>query len=252
MSFLLNFLGVILGIICAFSIIALIIYKKISKAVGKQNMKELSKAIKNSSNIKIAAYQSEKNVSGMTQLLEPVILEDFHEFNKDQLFSQNEKNIRKILYSIENKSMSEIKNNQEMILMEDTIEKIIEDYRDAKINVEYNDIKFHRHAIKDYRKEQGKATVTLSTTMEYYFITNQKNIEFYKDIKKQTRYTTKYIYVYDEAKFKDNQLQFGIHCPNCGAPVNGTKNTVCSYCSSPVIAINLKAWKMIFYKEDYK
>lgn len=251
MSFILGFLGTIFGILGAIAIIIGIIYYKLSKTLGKRKLKELINVAKNASNIEIQEYQEQKNVSGMTNLLEPIILEDFPEFNKDLLFNTVEESLRKILDAIQNKSMKEIKNEEKLDLMCDTIEKVIKNYKTSNIDVEYKDIKFHRHAIKDYRKLKGKATVTISSTLEYYYKTNKKSEKVFENIKKQTRYTTKFCYVYDEAKFEEKDLEFSISCQNCGAPIKGTKDTVCEYCSSPVQAINLKAWKMIYYKEDY-
>jgi rubrerythrin len=251
MSFVLAFLGTILGILGALAIIIIIIYVKVSQSVGKENMKELVSAMKNSSNIELQQYQEKKSISGMTSILEPAIIEDFPEFNKDLLYASVEECLREIFNALENKSIDGIKNNQKLSFMINTVEKIIEDYKSANINVEYNDIKFHDHAIKDYRKQDGKATVSISSTLEYYYKSNKKKEKVYEGVKKQTRYTTKFVYVYDETKFKDRQLEYSIFCPSCGAPIRGTKDTVCEYCGSAVKAINLKAWKMIYYKEDY-
>lgn len=251
MTFIWSFLGTMLGIVGAISIIIFVIYLKIAKIVGKSNLKELKNAIKNSANLQKEEYCREKTVTGMTSLLEPNILNDFPDFNKDLLFSIAESNIKKILKAIQNLDISEISGDDELDLIYDGVKKTIEDYKSANINVKYNDIKFHRHAIKDYRKLKGKATVKVSSTLEYFYETNKKGVKTFSDVKKQTRYTSEFCYVYDESKFDDKQIQFSLNCPNCGAPIKETKDTVCEYCGSLVKAINLKAWKMISYKEDY-
>ena len=71
-------------------------------------------------------------------------------------------------------------------------------------------------------------------------------------MKKQTRYTCKFIYVFDENKFKKDALVLTIRCPNCGAPLKGLGKIKCTYCGSDVDPINLKAWKMASYSEDYQ
>lgn len=85
------------------------------------------------------------------------------------------------------------------------------------------------------------------------YSTNDKKKTQYNDIKKQTRFTTKYIYVYDESKLKDDfyKMVF-LHCPNCGAPLKSIRgNVVCEYCGSYVDPVNLKEWKIVYYKDDY-
>ena len=193
MSFLFAFLGTILGIIVTISIIVFFIYYKLAKSIGKANLKDLINVAKNTSDIEAEEYSRPKNISGMTSLLEPVILKDFPEFNKDLLFNITEENLRKILSSIQNKNTQELEKDDSLSFIKDTITKIIEDYKQSNINVEYKDIKFHRHAIKDYRKSAGKATITISSTLEYYYKSNKKDEKQFENLKKQTRYTTRFL-----------------------------------------------------------
>ena len=97
----------------------------------------------------------------------------------------------------------------------------------------------------------GIATITTSSTLEYYYKDSSKEDEF-SNLKKQTRYTCNFIYVYDENKVGKNQKVFTINCPNCGAPLKNLGQYNCEYCSSHIEPINLKIWKMSSYKEDYK
>ena len=87
--------------------------------------------------------------------------------------------------------------------------------------------------------------------VEYYYKNTAENNEM-SNLKKQTRYTCKFVYIYDENKIGNNINSFSISCPNCGAPLIGIGNYVCEYCSSQIKPINLKTWKMSSYKEDYK
>ena len=87
--------------------------------------------------------------------------------------------------------------------------------------------------------------------MEYYYNNSEKENE-YKNVKKQTRYTCKFIFIYDEDKLKTSNEVFTINCPNCGAPLKGLKVNECEYCSSHIEPINLKIWKMSYYKEDFE
>ena len=140
-----------------------------------------------------------------------------------------------------------------MILIFSTLEDSIQELKVGNVEIEYNDVVFHRHAIKNYMKMQGMATITTSTTVEYYYKNSQKD-QTYNDIKKQTRYTCKFVYIYDENKIGEHKKVFLIRCPNCGAPLRKFNNgdIECEYCSSHLEPINLKLWKMSSYKEDYK
>lgn len=88
--------------------------------------------------------------------------------------------------------------------------------------------------------------------MEYYYKSNVKKDTNYEDVKKQTRYTCEFVYVYDEQKVGYDKEAFGVHCPNCGAPLRRLGAGNCDYCGVHVEPINLKAWKMASYKEDFK
>lgn len=254
MGFVLGFLGACLGIIAGVFVIVGIVYIKVRGMVGPANMKELIKAAKNAKSIEKQEYMREKNVSGMTKVLEPAILRDFNDFNKDFLFGKVEKNLLKIFNAIEEKSVEEIRKDNDLIYMYSTVRDKVQDIKNNNINIKYDDVVFHRHAIKDYLKSAGKATVTLSSTLEYYYSDDSdknKNKKF-ADLKKQTRYTTQFVYVYDETKFKYNQMAHTISCPNCGAPLGKLGEGNCQYCGTYIKPINLKGWYMVSYSEDYK
>lgn len=254
MSFLLGFLGTILGILVAVVIIIFCILSGVSKMVGVNNLKTLMAAARNAKNIAHEDYSRQKNVSGMTKLIEPEIIKDFSDFNKSLLYGIIEKNLMKIFSAIENKSISEIENDEDMVLIFSALEQYIEDLKIKNVEIKYDDVVFHEHAIKKYEKTQGMATITTSTTLEYYYSNSEKkNNEEYSNMKRQTRYTCKFVYIYDETKLGRNKKLFSIHCPNCGAPLTQFGDEVeCEYCSSNVKSINLKLWKMSSYKEDYK
>ena len=126
----------------------------------------------------------------------------------------------------------------------------IQDMKSRSIWAKYDGIVFHTHAIKNYEKNNGMATITTSSTIEYYYDTNLEK-EKYSDVKKQTRYTCKFVYIYDETKLGEKKEIFTVNCPNCGAPISGIGDITCNYCMSHIEPINLKLWKMSSYKEDY-
>ena len=120
MSFLLGFLGAILGIIVIIVVIIICIMIGVSKSMGINDLKTIFNAAKNTKQIAKEDAYRQKNVSGMTVLLEPEILRDFPYFNKDLLYSIAEKNLRKIFSAIENKSLAGIDNDKDLMIITDT------------------------------------------------------------------------------------------------------------------------------------
>ena len=251
MDFFLSMLGVFAGIILAIVVIIFIVYLKLKATVGSQNMKELKNAISNVSNLQKEEYTREKNVKGMTKLLEPEIIRDFPEFNRDLIFSRCESNLRKIFNAIESQDTTAINNDEEFIYLREKINQQIEDMKSNNVTEKFDNIEFNRHAIMAYNKNNGKVTIKISTTLSYYYKTNRTDKKSYEDIKKQTRYTSEFVYVYNERRFTKNQVTFSVLCPNCGAPLRGLESKYCEYCGNHVERINLKIWKMSSYKEDY-
>lgn len=259
-------MGEISVVLILFLVVALIIsitifmiFRKISKAinvVGKNNIRQMVDAMKNASNVEKEEYSRQKDVCGMTSLVLPRIKQDYPSFNESVLYASVEKNLRKIFNALENRSMDSIKNDSELAFMKDSIESKIEDLESMNKHVKYDAISFHRHALKKYTKSSGAAKIEVSTTVGYYYSENGENTKTisknFNGIKKETRYTTEFAYIYDQSAFNYNDVVFGQNCPNCGAPLTSMQDRNCKYCGTYVEEINLKAWHMISYKEDYK
>ena len=254
MEILFIFLSIILVLILAILIVFLIIFNKVKRTVGSANMRTLFDAMKNAKQIEVSEYSRVKNVNGMTKLVEPRVIEQFPDFNKEVLYSQVEKNLTKIFNALEDKNVGAVKQDKDLVMVYKNVEDKINDLISCGISLNYDGVKFHRHALKKYTNLNGVATVEVSSTVEYYY--NESGNEKVKiskkhsNVKKQTRYTTEFAYIYDESKFNINEINFAISCPSCGAPLTDIKN--CMYCGTYVEPVNLKCWKMISYKEDYK
>ena len=135
MNFIIGFLGACLGLVVAVGIIIGIIYYKTRQIVGPANMKTLVQAAKNAKNIEQQEYTRVKNVSGITKLLEPTIIRDFNDFNKDFLFSKVENNMIKIFNSIEDKDISKIKNDNDLIYIYPSLREKITDLKNSNIDI---------------------------------------------------------------------------------------------------------------------
>ena len=187
MDIFLTVLGVFLGIILAIFVVIAILYFKLKSTIGTQNMNELKSVVSNISNLQKEEYVREKNVKGMTKLLEPEIMRDFPEFNKDLIFSMCESNLRKIFNAIESQDVTAINNDEEFIYLREKIDQQIEDMKSNNVIEKFDNIEFNRHAIMAYNKNNGKATIKISTTLGYYYKTNRTDKKSYENIKKQTR-----------------------------------------------------------------
>lgn len=249
-----NFLGILLGtilvIILFLLVIAFIIYLKIKKFgadLGFGNVHEIKELIKKG---EYEAKYNHKSATGMTKLLLPKIVKDFPNFSESELYNKVEISLLSIFKSLEDKDVSNI---DELTLIRVKLNEIINDYKQNKIDVLYDDIKFHAHAIKYYKKTPGAINITVSSSMEYFYQKSINNNIIIKkeDYKRQTSYTTEFIYIYDPDKYDSKQKLIGVNCPNCGAPVKSLSRKVCAYCNSGLEDINLKHWYISSYKENY-
>lgn len=245
-----------LGVILGFILLLLIIYIIIRMILNKYGFSNfsLSKLI---NTVKEAREKEEirhKQVSGMTSVLLPTILSDFKDFNIKEFYNQTEESLRVILDSIETKTITKL-NDDKYDLIREKIDSQIRDLNDTKVSYRYDDIIFHKHAIKSYQKQKGMIKLEISTTLEYFYEKKvDDKIVISNNKKKQTRYTTTFIYIHDTKKAGFDINVLGINCPNCGSPISSFEKTKCEYCKSGFnieVARLLKCWKLIDYKEDY-
>ena len=244
------FLGVVLGVIVFLGLLYLILKSKIKELLASFGYNNISSLKDEINQGEIEAKTNHKHVTGMTKLLIPKIVKDFPNFSETEFYNKVETSLMLVFSSLEDKKL---KTNEDLILVKDKIEEQIEDFKDSKVSVKYDDVRFHRHALKYYTNKDGVLNISVSTSLEYYYTKTKdgKVIEEYKDYKKQTRYTTEFIYIYNPDKIVKNQTLIGINCPNCGAPVKDLGKKVCRYCGSGLEDINLKSWHISLYKEDY-
>lgn len=249
MNFFLILLIILFAIILAILIIALYIVHKVKKSVGSAGWNEFKNAAQNSKAIREEFLRKEKSVVGMTKLVLPRILEDHNDFSEQMLYNKVEADLNNIFNAYENKKHV---NSEDLYLIQDNINAKVDDLVSRNVDVKYDDVVFHQHAIKSYRKFNGVSKIQTSSTVEYYYKSDKKN-EF-ENIKRQTRYTCEYVYIYDYSKIKNvsKQKLFILNCPNCGAPLYDLHNGNCKYCMSQIGQEKLKIWKMSSYKEDYQ
>ena len=233
----------ILVLIVIIILIILSVYYKFKRTLGISNFNSFLDEVKQNDRNN---YATKKSISGMTRILEPLIIKDFPDFNLRHLYSSIETNLSSILNAKTKLDPSYL--NKGLNLIKGKIAKEIHDMKDEDIIQKYTNIRFNSHALKSYKKNNGTATITTTSSVSYNYESNLDERK-YDDLRCETKYECEFIYIYDEDKFKEKQKSFGVHCPNCGAPVKGLGDLTCSYCGSNVKKVNLRNWEMASFKE---
>ena len=136
-----------------------------------------------------------------------------------------------------------------MIYVSNGLKAEIDNMKSSNIYEKYENISINQTVIKEYKHKNGAATIVLESSVQYKYDTNKKGKKVYKDVNKQTRYITEFVYVYDEAEFDSGVYNFGVNCPNCGAPAKKLGGSNCDYCGTYIEPINLKNWFISSCKE---
>ena len=242
MKILIGFLIVTLGFIAAFFIIVLIIKKWLTKTVGEAGMIEFGEAFKSAVESEKESYSRPKSLAGLTNILLPKIQRDIPDFNVELLYSKVESGIKNVLTYKSNMDSLSVEKDHELIYIANALKAEIDNMKSNDKYEKFSDIKVNKTVIKSYDHINGAATITLESSVQYKYDTNIKGRKNYKDINKQTRYITEFVYVYDEQEFNSGIYNFAVNCPNCGAPQKKLGGSKCDYCGTYVEPINLKNW----------
>ena len=181
------FLAIILGVIIFLTILVIIAKKKITSILNKLGFNSLNQIAEEIKRGEIEERTTPKHTPGMTKLLIPKIVKDFPNFNEKELFNRVETSLLLIFNSLENKKVA---NSEELVLIKEKLKEIINDMKESNISERYFDIKFHNHALKYYKKDSSTLNITVSTSLEYYYLKKQNNkvLRDYTKYKKQTLY----------------------------------------------------------------
>jgi hypothetical protein len=243
MSPLLILLICIVALIVVILLLIFSVYYKFKRTLGISDFNSFIDEVKQNDRNN---YSTKKDIFGMTRIIEPLIVKDFPDFNLKHLYSSIETNLTSILNAKTKLDTSYL--NKGLSLIKGRIVKEINDMKDEGIIQKYTSIRFNDHALKTYKKSNGTATITTTSSVSYNYESNLDERK-YNDLRCETKYECEFIYIYDEDKFKEKQKSFGVHCPNCGAPVKGLGDLTCTYCGSEVQKVNLRHWEMASFKE---
>lgn len=193
-------------------------------------------------------------LNGMNEIYLPQIERDFPDFNLDQFIEKANGDLLRTLNAIESQDVASLEDQVSPAFVEKA-HNIVSDLISRGAIQHYDDIKIHRTVLSRYRKQPGHCIITLQSAVECfdYVTVDGKISNGSKDLKQQSRYEIDMINVQDLDKIKDagvnlTDSSFGVHCPNCGAPVEGLGDTRCLYCGSPLHAIQIHSW----YFSDFR
>lgn len=204
--------------------------------------KEISKAV---SNIKYSDLQddSPKSVSGMTKILLPRIVNDFPDFDYDEMKQREEVVLISYLDALDTAEPDRLEDGSRDLRK--ALEKRIEMNEKGGVEEHYKAVHIHQTEIAQYNKTAGRCVITFQTALEYKAYTTNRNgavVKGSKDTLKQTKFNVDLIYVQDAEKLEDEGDAIGLNCPNCGAPLKMLGSKRCEYCGCGVVDINIKAW----------
>jgi len=250
-AFLIGFLGVILGIFVFLFFLYLFVRSVMNRyGFRGKSFRSLYQEIKAS---EAKAKTRHKQVSGMNRVLLPSILRDFKDFDENVFYQRTEETIRIIFDAIEKRNDKNLIGD-DYLLIQERITLQIQDLLESNVQKRYDDIIFHKHAIKSYKNFKGMIKLEVSSSLEYYYEEKRNGkIVVPSKYKKQTRYITTFVYIHDTKKAGFDFRVLGITCPSCGGPLSDLKAKKCPYCQSGIhfqVANLVKSWKVIDLKED--
>ena len=168
--------------------------------------------------------ENPKSLSSMDSIYLEQIKKDFKDININELKRNAEKAILDLFNSVEKKDTSNLKGKIKSISLD-----MINDYSGK--DVKFNDIRFHKTVVSNYKKDKGVATIDFGCSFQYYLDVDGNNK------KVQDRARVEFIYVFDLSKVDKYVDVIGIHCPNCGSPITNLGEKKCSYCGGAVYEI---------------
>ncbi len=191
-----------------------------------------------------------KSIASATSLYLPQIMRDFPEFHYDEMKTRAENVLTSYLRSIDAVNASLLTEGTEEL--RESLGMRIQMLRNRECAEHFQRIHIHRTEISQYRREKGRCSVVMQSSVEYIHYVGQgtKVVSGRKDLKEQARYNVELVYIQDRDTVENlGDSGLGLNCPNCGAPLPGLGAKTCIYCDTPVVEFNIRVWQFCAVKE---
>lgn len=184
-----------------------------------------------------------KSVAAGTSMYLPRITKDFPDFHYEEMRDRAENVLVSYLRATDAMKASLLSEGTQEL--KEQLEMYIEMLRQKGLKEHYERIKVHRTEIYRYDKAAGRCTVVFQSAVEHIHYLEENGVlkQGNKEMKEQSRYNIELIYIQDRDMIEDSRdFALGVNCPNCGGPISSLGAKECSYCGTPVIELNIKAW----------
>lgn len=196
--------------------------------------------------------ETPKSVSGMTRIYEPLIQEDFPEFNWQEFRRKAEQLLLLAFDAVSAGDGARIRGGFAQFRQQ--VENQIADNARAGIREVYEQVRIHNTEIARYEKKDGTCVITLQSAVGHIHYKERagKVIWGGRKLPVQTKYNIELMYVQDAARAGAGDA-VGVNCPNCGAPITKLGVKFCEYCGTEVIPVNIQVWSISgYYQVDYQ
>lgn len=238
-------LCILLLLILAVVVVVYAVYRKINNTVSSYSRMIFgtSNPVEGLKKVELENSNTPKSVASATNLYLPQIMNDFPEFHYDEVKVRAENVLTSYLQSIDGMNPALLAEGMEEL--KEDLRMRIQMLQNRDCREYFQRIRVHRTEINQYRREKGRCSVILQSSVEYiHFVKKEgKIVEGHSELKEQARYNVELVYIQDRdtvENLEDSGL--GLNCPNCGAPLPGIGAKKCSYCDTPVVEFNIRTW----------
>ena len=195
-----------------------------------------------------------RTLSAMTRVYLPNIEHDFPEFSYPEFKQKAENMLRSVFTAVEAQDVSLLAGGGTDVGVDFRAQiklKIAED-KSAGLSRHYADVEIHRTEITAYEKRAGVCVVTLQSAVGLREWAERDGAVTEGDMNKlsQRRYDMQLTYIQNERVTSGGMTGAGLHCPNCGAPIETLGQKVCPYCHMAVSELSIRVWSFTRLSES--
>ena len=211
-----------------------------NEAFGTTNLSEARRMMDEQS------QTTPKSVSAQTSLLLPQIQRDFPSFSLEENKARVEAVILSYLTACNSGNASSFTDGSAEL--KEYLTSHINLIKENHLDEHFENIKFHRTEIRDYRKTGGYCHITFQSALQMRYYVKDSNGKVTKGSDTatyQTRYNVTLSYVQDRTIVEQStDTGKGLICPNCAAPITNLGQKKCEYCGTTLVAFNIKIWEI--------